>query len=91
MKKSTENATVDYEPEKITDSVEIRFFKTVSGDRCSVHGKITKDGAEAGSVTYDSRNGLYIVSLKPVSSLTSEEQGAVLAGVHGCVSEILAD
>lgn len=89
MKKTAENATVNYEPEQVINEVNIKFTKTVSGDKRCIYGKICKGGDEVGSITLDVRNDYYITSFKPASALTSEEQGAVLAKVHGCVAEIL--
>ncbi len=91
MKKKAENSTVNYDPEKVTESVEITFTKVTGSGNTTINGQIRKEGAVVGSVSYDERGGFLITSLKPYASLTSEEVSAVHSSIPGYVQEMLEE
>ncbi len=88
MKKSSENSTVSYDPEKITESVEIRFTRTADSSGVNIYGKIVKSGTEVGTVALDYKSNYLVTSLKPVSDMTSEEIQKIYESVPRCVEEI---
>lgn len=91
MKKKSTNATVSYDPVALSKSATINFTKVVNANGTTVYGKIVKDDADAGNVSYDSKQDFLITSLKPYSRLTQDEVAAVYKNVPGCIKEILAD
>lgn len=91
MKKKAENSTTNYDPEKITDAVEINFTKIASPGKTVISGTIRKSSEDVGSVSLDTKDNYLITSLKPHSSLTAEEVKAVYDAVPGCITEMLND
>lgn len=91
MKKKTANSTVNYDPEVINESTAIHFTKVTNANGNTLYGKIIKDDAEVGNVSYDEKGGYLITSLKPYASLTGEEVDAIYAKVPGCVREALSE
>lgn len=89
MKKSSENSTVSYDPEKITEEVEIRFTRTANSSGVNIYGKIMKGGVEAGTITLDSKNNYLLTSLKPISGVSSEEIRKIYESVPRCIEEIM--
>ena len=89
MKKKTENATVNYDPEQVIEGVEINFTKSVSSGNRTINGTIRKEGSDVGTIAFDERGGFLITSLKPYGDLTQEEVEAVYASVPGCIAEML--
>ncbi len=92
MEKKTENSTVSYAPEHITEAVEINFTKITTRNKVMVTGSIRKAGSEVGAVSLESGAGdSLITSIKPYSALTGDEIAAVHSAIPGCISEILND
>lgn len=91
MKKKTANSTVNYDPEVISENTSVHFTRVTNAAGSTVYGKILKDDAEVGNVSYDSKGNYLIVSLKPYDALTREEAGAILSMAHGCVCEALSE
>lgn len=91
MKKKTANSTVNYDPEVINESTAIHFTKVTNANGRTLYGKIVKDDAEVGNVSYEEQGNYMITSLKPYTSLTDAEVDAIYAKVPGCVREALAE
>lgn len=91
MEKKSENATTNYAPEKITETVEINFTKIVNPGKTVVSGTIRKSSEDVGSVSLDTKDNYLITSLKPYGTLTPEEVKAVYDAVPGCIAEMLND
>lgn len=91
MKKKTANSTVNYDPEVVSEQTSIHFTRVTNTAGRTLYGKIIKDDAEVGNVSYDEKGGYLITSLKPYASLTADEVDAIYMKVPGCVREALAD
>lgn len=91
MEKKAQNATTNYAPEKITEKVDITFTKIVAPGKTTISGQINKEGADVGSVSYESAGDYLITSLKPCSAFDTGEIKAIHEAVPGCISEMLAD
>lgn len=91
MKKKAERTSVNYDPVAISEAASIQFHKTVNSAGTTIYGKVTKDGAEVGNVSYDESGGYLITSVKPFGSLTKEEVAELYAQVPTCIDEMLND
>lgn len=91
MLKKTTNSTVTYEPFAISEETSMKFQKVTNAKGVTVYGKIVKNDAECGSVSYDESGDYLITSLKPHSMFTPEEVAAIHSQVPECVAEILSD
>lgn len=91
MLKKTTNSTVTYEPFAISEGAFMKFQKVANAKGVTVYGKIVKNDAECGSVSYDSSGDYLITSLKPRSMFTEEEVTAIHTHAPVCVAEILAE
>lgn len=91
MLKKTTNSTVTYEPFAISEETSMKFQKVTNAKGVTVYGKIVKNDAECGSVSYDASGDYLITSLKPRSMFTPEEVTAIHAQVPACVADILSD
>ena len=91
MLKKTTNSTVTYEPFAISEETSVKFQKVTNAKGVTVYGKIVKNDAECGSVSYDSSGDYLITSLKPHSMFTGEEVSSIHAQVPDCVAEILSE
>lgn len=91
MKRKTENMSVGYDPEQVTESVEIGFRKTVRGNNVTIVGTVKKNGATVGSASYDALGNYMITQLKPLDALTEEEVAAVYGALPRCFGEIMND
>ena len=91
MKKKTEKTSVSYDPVVISETTNVQFTKSVKSTGTTIYGKILKDGAEVGQVSYEESGGYLITNIKPFSSLTKEEVAALYAEVPACVDEMLND
>ena len=91
MLKKTTNSTVTYEPLKISEETCVKFQRVTNAKGVTIYGKIVKNDAECGSVSYDSPGDYLITSLKPRSMFIPEEVTAIHAQVPACVADILSD
>lgn len=91
MKKKTEKTSVSYDPVVISEATSIQFTKNVRSTGTTIYGKILKDGAEVGNVSYEESADYLITSIKPVSQLTKEEIEEIYAQVPTCIDEALND
>lgn len=91
MLKKTTNSTVTYEPFAISEVTSMKFQRVANARGVTIYGKIVKNDAECGSVSYDSSGDYLITSLKPRSMFTEEEVAAIHAQVPACVADILSD
>lgn len=89
MKEKKSNSVTHFQPEAITADVSVEFTKITDADGTTANGKITKGGANAGDISYESRNDFLVLRLKPFSALTEDEVAAVHAAVPGYIKEIL--
>ena len=90
MIKKTENATVNFQPESISENCTVTFARTTNANGTVINGRIRKDDAEVGSISYSSRDNYLIVSLKPLQKLTDEEQSAIMASIKQWVADVIA-
>lgn len=91
MKKKTANSTVNYDPEVVSEACAIHFTRVTNAAGRTLYGKIIKDDAEVGNVSYDEKGGYLITSLKPYASLSDDEVDTIYRKVPGCVREALSD
>lgn len=91
MKKKTANSTVNYDPEVVSEVCSIHFTRVTNAAGRTLYGKIIKDDAEVGSISYDEKGGYLITSLKPYASLTSDEVDTIYGKVPVCVREALSE
>lgn len=89
LKKKTENATITYDPEMVSEDTRVTFTKISNAKGVTIYGKIEKDGAEVGSISYEQEGNYLITSLKPFNSLTDEEAAAILNSTLGWIGEVL--
>lgn len=69
----TENTNQTFEPVVINDSTKVNFSRVVDASGTTIHGKIEKDNAEVGNISFSTSGGYLIVSLKPFAKLDREE------------------
>lgn len=91
MKKVTQNATITFEPEVINENTTVTFTKVTNAKGSTLYGKVQKDGAEVGSISYEDSGNFLIISLKPISKLTAEEQAAICQNTLMWISEAMAE
>lgn len=91
MKKVTQNATITFEPEVINEHTKVTFTKVMNAKGTTLYGKVEKDGAEVGSISYEDSGNYLIVSLKPVAKLTAEEQAAICQNTPTWIAEATED
>lgn len=91
MKKKTANSTVNYDPEKISETTAIHFTKVTNASGTTLYGKIVKNDAEVGNVSYDEKGNYMVTSIKPYSTLTNEEVKTIYGRVPDCINEALAE
>ncbi|MBR2007131.1 MAG: hypothetical protein IKA01_04055 [Alistipes sp.] len=89
MKKKTEKTSVSYDPVVISETTNVQFTKSVKSTGTAIYGKILKDGAEVGQVSYEETGDYMITSVKPFSKLTKEEVAELYAQVPTCIDEML--
>ncbi len=89
MKKSNENATINFEPEVISEKAEVKFSKVTNATGNVVYGSIKKDAVEVGTISYSEKDNYLITSLRPLDSLTAEERETIHANVMGWINECL--
>ncbi|MBQ8066539.1 MAG: hypothetical protein IJ200_12905 [Prevotella sp.] len=87
MKKVSENATVTFEPEVINEHTKVTFTKVSNAKGVTIYGKVEKDNAEVGSISYEQSGNFLITSLKPLGKLTKEEVSAIYENVPTWVGE----
>ncbi|MBQ8769660.1 MAG: hypothetical protein IJZ60_00660 [Bacteroides sp.] len=90
MQEKTTNSTVNYNPEKISEETTVCFTKVTNAKGVTIHGKVMKNDAEVGSVSYDEKGDFFITSLKPVSALTGEEVETLYQKIPGFKKEMLS-
>lgn len=73
LKVKTENTNQTFEPEVINDSTKVTFSRVKDASGTTIHGKIEKDNAEVGNISFSDGGGYLIVSLKPFAKLEREE------------------
>lgn len=91
MKKKTENSTVNYDPVQVNEMLSINFTKVTGSKGVTIYGKVMKDGAEVGSVSYDAAGDYLITNLKPFSKVDAEEVVGIYAQIPECIQELLEE
>ena len=81
---------MNYNPEKISEETTVCFTKVTNAKGVTIQGKVMKNEAEVGSVSYDEKGGFFITSLKPVSALTDEEVETLYQKIPGFLTEMLS-
>ena len=90
MQEKTTNSTVNYSPEKISEETSVYFTKVTNANGVTIHGKVMKNDAEVGTVSYDEKGGYFITSLKPVTALTDDEVETLYQKIPGFKKEMLS-
>lgn len=88
MKEVKQNSIKQYEEEKITETVAVKYTKVENQNGTSINGTLTKDGASVGDVNYSEQGKLLILRLKPCDLLTPEERTAVFQAVPSHIDEL---
>lgn len=91
MLAKTTNSTVTYEPFAVSEETLMKFQKVANAKGVTIYGKIVKNDAECGSISYDSSGDYLITSLKPRSMFTDEEVASIYANAPKCIAEILSE
>lgn len=91
MKKVTQNATITFEPEVINENTTVTFTKVTNAKGSTLYGKVQKDGAEVGSISYEDTGNFLVISLKPISKLTAEEQATICQNTPTWIAEAMAE
>lgn len=91
MKQQTQNSTVTFEPEVISEHTKVTFTKVTNSKGTTIYGKIEKDNAEVGSISAEEAGNFLITSLKPVNKLTDEEVQEIYTKVPGWIKEASGD
>lgn len=89
LTKKTQNATIDFEPVKITDKIEASVSKTISEGRTRITIKFIKDGESVGSSSYDEKGDFIMTSIKPKSSVTTAEIVSIYKAIPEIFTEVL--
>lgn len=91
MLKKTTNSTVTYEPLAVSEVTFIKFQKTTDANGTKIYGKIVKNDAECGSLSYEEATDFLITSLKPRSKFTDAEVAFIYENAPKCIAEILSE
>lgn len=89
MRKTSENATITFEPEAVSENCKVTFTKISNANGKTVYGKVEKNNAEVGSISYEQKGNFLITSLKPADRLTKEEVATIYQNVPTWVNEVL--
>ncbi len=90
LKKIKTTSTETFE-QQVSEKVNITFTKVVTANNTTIYGKITKDGADAGNVSYDKNTDHVTMQAKPFSSFTTEEVTALYTAIPECINELTAE
>lgn len=88
MEKKTLNSMEQF-TETVSEDVVIDFTKNTNTMNVSVYGRILKQGAEVGSITYDKGGNNMTLSYKPFDALTFEEKNIICQKAMPCISELI--
>lgn len=91
MQEKTTNSTVNDNPEVISEETTVHFTKVTNANGVTIHGKVMKNDAEVGTVSYDEKGGYFITSLKPVTALTDVEVETLYQKIPGFKKEMLSE
>jgi len=91
MEKKTENATITYEPEVINSDTQVTFTKITNASGTTIYGKVEKNGAEVGSISFETKGNYLITTVKPYSELTAEETATIFGSTPDWIQQVLED
>lgn len=79
-----------YKPISLSDTATITFTKVINSGNLTINGRVSKNSAEVGQVSYNEKSGALIVKLT-LKELTTLEQTALLKSLPGYINEILSE
>lgn len=89
MKEKSANSSKTFEPEVVTENVNVEFTRREDSKGVAINGRVVKDGLEVGNISYSNKDtGYFMVDLKPVDALDKEEQKAFFAKIADWIEEL---
>ena len=89
MKEKSANSSKTFEPEVVTENVNVEFTRREDSKGVAINGRVVKDGLEVGNISYSNKDtGYFMVDLKPVDALDKEEQKAFFAKIAEWIEEL---
>ena len=89
MKEKSANSSKTFEPEVVTENVNVEFTRREDSKGVAINGRVVKEGVEVGKISYSNKDtGYFMVDLKPVDVLDKEEQKAFFAKIADWIEEL---
>lgn len=89
MKEKSANSSKTFEPEVVTENVNVEFTRREDSKGVAINGRVVKEGVEVGKISYSNKDtGYFMVDLKPVDALDKEEQMAFFAKIADWIEEL---
>ena len=80
-----------YTPVAVSESATVTFNKVTVSGNVTINGRIVRNSAEIGQVSYNTKSGALIVKLYPLTDLTTIDQSAILGSLPGYINELLTE
>ena len=94
MKQKTQNSTITFEPEVISEGFTVTFTKLVNANGTTITGTLKKDGQDVGTIAHDTASGIggyHIVNIKPVAKLKLAEIASLYTVLPSMLAEMLEE
>lgn len=88
MEKKTLSSTESF-TETVSEDVMIEFAKNTTSMNVNVYGRVLKQGAEVGTITYDKGGNNATLSFKPFDALTFEEKNIISQKLMPNLNELI--
>ena len=89
MKEKSANSSKTFEPEVVTENVNVEFTRREDSKGVAINGRVVKEGVEVGKISYSNKDtGYFMVDLKPVDALDKGEQKAFFAKIADWIEEL---
>ena len=89
MKEKSANSSKTFEPEVVTENVNVEFARREDSKGVAINGRVVKDNDEVGKISYSNKDtGYFMVDLKPVDALDKEEQKALFTKIPDWIDEL---
>ena len=89
MKEKSANSSKTFEPEVVTENVNVEFTRREDSKGVAINGRVVKEGVEVGKISYSNKDtGYFMIDLKPVDALDKEEQKAFFAKIADWIEEL---
>ena len=89
MKEKSANSSKTFEPEVVTENVNVEFTRREDSKGVAINGRVVKEGVEVGKISYSNKDtGYFMIDLKPVDALDKVELKACFAKIADWIDEL---